>query len=344
MLHAAKERAMPEVKSARESAAVFEGTEAERNARQSAAGGEALRGEPGADAVAGRAAARQGSGPVAEGGIPILERGEAVDPRLVDPRPDDPLAGHYQRPVERDVGQAGRVMPVEPAPVRAGAGEIIVPGVGAETRPARPANRLGIKQGDNLTAEQRGAEERFADFLNSKTDEELDALYDALPDAQGGRMLNTDVMRELSPDYVRDPQTHAPSTHEGASAYIHRRYLRELEKKQDSTPVVEFMAGGPGSGKSTAVTPTGHIVYDRTLSNFDDAVSDIEAALKTGRAVRISYVHTPVEKAVELAAKRKRRVPTEYLGKSHHDAQDTIIRLAEKYKDNPDVKIRVTDN
>jgi hypothetical protein len=215
----------------------------------------------------------------------------------------------------------------------------------------RPANRLGIKQSDReMTPEQRAAEARFTDELNGRTDAENDALYNALPDAQGGRVLSADIARELDANYKRDSRTYSVSSYRPASAYINKRYQRELQKPASETPLVQFNAGGQGSGKTSTIGKVGNwIVRDTTLQDYAAAARDIDAALNSGRMVTISYVHSPVEKAVENSFFRgrvpgKHVVEIEDLGRVHYRSQTTFLRLYEKYKDNKKVGFRVLDN
>jgi len=65
------------------------------------------------------------------------------------------------------------------------------------------------------------------------------------------------------------------------------------------------MAGGGGSGKTTAVTNVvaslldqAHLVYDAALSRHDPAQEKIAATLAAGWAVVIIYVYRPFEAAV----------------------------------------------
>ena len=85
------------------------------------------------------------------------------------------------------------------------------------------------------------------------------AEYNALPDAQGGKVLNIDTARELSPDYATSRESRAllsPAVHEPASFFIKQLYADRLaEMPPDST--VMFTSGGTGVGKSTAIIVVG---------------------------------------------------------------------------------------
>jgi hypothetical protein len=63
--------------------------------------------------------------------------------------------------------------------------------------------------------------ERVADLERAMSD------YAALPDSMGGKLLNTDVVRELSPDYLAD-RTRAAAVHEPASWFTKQMYEQRL--------------------------------------------------------------------------------------------------------------------
>ena len=72
----------------------------------------------------------------------------------------------------------------------------------------------------------------------------------------GGRILNTDLARELSPAYRAD-RTRSGDVHQAASDFIYKTYHAKLaEKTPDGLePVVLFTAGGAGAGKSACRNP-----------------------------------------------------------------------------------------
>lgn len=190
--------------------------------------------------------------------------------------------------------------------------------------------------------------------FGGRQDAELDAEYDAMPQTEGGRRLDTDLVRELSPEYRVD-RTLSPRIHKAASAFTKARFARML-----AAPVTEgrdnavlFTAGGGGSGKSTAAErvigkSNADIIYDGTLSNLARARADIEAALATGRAVRIVYVYRSPENsaasAIGRAIRGRRPVPVSVLAEAHANAGKVVKALAQEYADNAEVEIIAINN
>ena len=91
------------------------------------------------------------------------------------------------------------------------------------------------------------------------------------------------------------------------------------------------------------------IVYDTNLNSLSSSTSKIEAALKRGAKVNIVHViRDPIEALTNGAVPRAKRigrtVPLDAHAATHKGSAETVLALAEKYKDNPDVTIQVIDN
>lgn len=224
------------------------------------------------------------------------------------------------------------------------------------TAPA-PAPRLpAIPRADNLRPAEREIETRFAAQLESDVEGAI-RQYSDLKGSEGGRILNTDLARELSADYRAD-RTRSVAVHEPASWLVKRMYERKLAeapgKGQDS--LVIFSAGGTGAGKSTALEklagPTTHraqIIYDTNMNTLDSAKSRLEQALEAGKRVDIFYVwRDPVEALINGALPRAMRmgrtVPLAEHAKTHEGAAKVVKQLAEQYKDDGRVTVQVIDN
>jgi len=233
--------------------------------------------------------------------------------------------------------------------------------------PGYGAGRVSIKSGDRtfeyqpmtdyaLSTSQRKTEERLGKRLATQ---EADDAYAVMDGTEGGKRLDVDLYRKLSSEYDEnnDSRTlHTLSTHQPSSAKVEQRYNELLAEPPNGH--VLFMAGGGGSGKSTisdglmaAAVKKSDVIMDGVMSNEQRAVRQIEAALKSGREVKIAYVHRPFESAMQGVKKRYenevnggRWVPGDELAKAHVKAQETIIAVARKYKDDPRVKIRVFEN
>lgn len=187
--------------------------------------------------------------------------------------------------------------------------------------------------------------------------------YNNIPDTDGGRIINTDSARELSPEYLRD-RTLSAAVQEPASWFVKKLYAQKLAEPALPGQVNEvlFTAGGTGSGKSNAVktllrdeSNKAQIVYDANMDSVESAVQKITQAIDAGKKVKIAYVYRdPVEALVNGALARATRqeakygtgrtVPIQKHIDTHIGSLETIKQLAEKYKNNPNVQIDVIDN
>jgi len=220
-------------------------------------------------------------------------------------------------------------------------------------------NRLDIKPDTKLSGDMADIQRRFAEQLNSDVGRALDDYVD-LPGSDGGRILNTDLARELSPDYRADRSLSA-AVHEPASAFVKKRYVRLLKEQappgKDNT--VLFTGGGTGAGKSTALddalldqTVSSQIIYDTNMASFDGSVEKIEQALDADKKVVIAYVYRDAMEAltgasgsaVTRAKRMGRTVPLDAHVNTHTRSAETIRELSKRYKDNPNVAIEIIDN
>ena len=182
---------------------------------------------------------------------------------------------------------------------------------------------------------------------------------------KGGRLLNTDEARELSPEYRAD-RTKSADVHEPSSALVKQMYADKLSQPTpaglDNTVV--FTAGGTGAGKSTGLgvmenvnsgVRNAEMVYDTNMNTFDSADKKVKQALDAGRKVSIIYTYRhPVEaleqgalsRASRMEAERGtgRTVPLDEHFKTHVGALETMKRLQEKYGDDHRFSMMVIDN
>jgi hypothetical protein len=213
-----------------------------------------------------------------------------------------------------------------------------------------------------LTGRQGQIEAGFAKQLKHDPEHALQQ-YDNLPGTDGGRIINTDLARELAGPY-RAERSLSAAVHEPASALVREQYQRLLKRAPDANhdPVVLFTGGGTGAGKTTAVAGAAgglaeraQIVYDTNLASFGSSATKIDQALKAGKQVSIAYVwRDPIEALTNGALARATRqeakqgsgrtVPLAEHVKTHVNGANTIRELAGRYKDNPNVEIRVIDN
>lgn len=208
---------------------------------------------------------------------------------------------------------------------------------------------------DRLTNDYDSLRNEYAQITNEKGENTT----------KGGRLLNTDEARELSPEYRAD-RTKSADVHEPSSALVKRMYADKLSQPTppglDNTVV--FTAGGTGAGKSTGLgvmenvnsgVRNAEIVYDTNMNTFDSADKKVKQALDAGRKVSIIYTYRhPVEaleqgalsRASRMEAERGtgRTVPLDEHFKTHVGALETMKRLQEKYGDDHRFSMMVIDN
>lgn len=218
-------------------------------------------------------------------------------------------------------------------------------------------NDVAIKRAPDNPIEQRFASQLNQDYGGAVKQ------YSELPDSQGGKVLNVDTARELSPDYLKD-RTQSAAVHEPASAFIKKLYAQKLAEApspgEDNT--VLFTGGGTGAGKSSAikgalgdVVDRSQIVYDTNLNSIESSQTKIDQALAAGKDVKIAYVYRdPVEALTGGALPRAMRQETRYgTGRTvplnshldtHAGSNEAIRAIAEHYSGNPRVQIDIIDN
>ena len=141
------------------------------------------------------------------------------------------LAGRGQQPIQADLA-AMVPQPPMAAPMAA---------------PMGGGNNKQIEQEyfDRLDNDFEGLKSEYAQVVNARGENVTD----------GGRILNTDDARELSPHYRAD-RTKSADVHEPASAFVKQMYA---DKLANPTPPgmdnkVIFTAGGTGAGKTTGLS------------------------------------------------------------------------------------------
>jgi hypothetical protein len=198
----------------------------------------------------------------------------------------------------------------------------------------------------------------------NRLDKEYSTLvndYAKLEESRGGKVLNTDIARELSPEYAAN-RTLSANVHEPASAFVKQLYAEKLAQPAKPNSTVLFTGGGTGAGKTTAleklfpnISQQAEMIYDTNLNKLESATKKIDQALDAGRNVNIVYVYRdPVESLTEGALTRAERmkkelgsgrtVPIEEHLKTHVGVREVIPQLMEQYKDNPKVSIGVINN
>jgi hypothetical protein len=183
--------------------------------------------------------------------------------------------------------------------------------------------------------------------------------YAALKDSDGGRILNTDTARELSPEYVAD-KSRSAEVHEPASAFIKQEYANRLAQPVAPGKIKEvaFTAGGTGAGKSTAIkrlpavqktVSDANTVYDTNMNKYSSAKLKVEQALAAGHRVNINYVHADPMQAfaqnlIRASHPNGRTVPLNKHADTHNGAFPTVQRLSQEYANDPRVQFHIIDN
>jgi hypothetical protein len=173
-----------------------------------------------------------------------------------------------------------------------------------------------------------------------------------------GRIINTDMAKELCPEYSASPRgriRYSGCAYGPAKEFAEK--LFDLWVSHPQTKYVVFLAGGAGSGKSSAIT-TGsqnstlfereYLIVDGTLSSFDVAVRQIQRSLSENKVVLVSYVYCPLGNALNWAIRRAlergRTVSLHAFAGTHIASQRTVLRVFERYRVDSRVVIRVIDN
>jgi hypothetical protein len=201
--------------------------------------------------------------------------------------------------------------------------------------------------------------QRFQNRLD-KDYQTLVADYSKLRDAEGGKILNTDVARELSPEYVKN-RTLSANVHEPASAFVKRLYAEKLAQPAPEGSSIMFTGGGTGAGKTSSlkmypdIAKNAEMIYDTNMNKLESARKKIDQALDAGRQIDLVYTYRdPVEALVEGSLTRAMRmkkdlgsgrtVPLKEHIKTHTGSREVIGQLKEIYGDNPNVRIGIIDN
>jgi hypothetical protein len=278
---------------------------------------------------------------LAQAGYPVTDASGAVDKNMVLDVLDRELRGTKVYSANRAASELAREFDQR-----------------AAEQDEAAASGSTIPSNESLTSRERAIETRFREQIGGDVEGAI-RQYASLPESDGGRVLNTDLARELSPEYRAD-RTQSAAVHEPASWLVKEMYRRMLEQEPGpgQEPRVVFTAGGTGAGKSTAieqlaetadVVRTAQVVYDTNLNSFKSALEKVEQAIQAGKEVEIFYVsRDPVEAltagALPRAMRMGRTVPLVEHARTHVGSAETIRKLAEHYEGDPRVHIEVIDN
>ena len=204
---------------------------------------------------------------------------------------------------------------------------------GDESLPSDPAQLTpeqrkifdSIGTADNLSAADRAIETRARIKIAVRGWPAIEREYDALPESEGGKILNTDTARELFNDYLAD-RSKAAAVHEPASSVIKALFRRKLSRgpKPGQDPVVLFTSGGTGAGKSTGMKQfedaayiKGHafMVYDTNVADAAKGIEKMQQALDSSNTERQMQAGStgPGREAIRIYVMHTVREPVEAL-------------------------------
>lgn len=223
---------------------------------------------------------------------------------------------------------------------------------------------LGIPvSGDLVDGQELIDEAVFAAELAQDLDR-AEALYRLIPDSLNGKVLDTDIARNLYGPYAEDVEErhrYVCSTLMPAALFVDYLYFKFISKSVSSYEgdssfkgSIVFLAGGDGSGKTTSVRVLGLSVFEEAVlikdstmtSDFEYYCDMIERTLEGGFGVTIIYVFRPVELALEGNVKRALEVgrvrPLVEIAEAHYKAQQNVLKLKKYFGDR--IKVLVIDN
>jgi hypothetical protein len=165
-----------------------------------------------------------------------------------------------------------------------------------------------------------------------------------------GRVFNADDAAELFYEYSCKNENR---TRYHGVIHTYTRWVRDAAFQQalaepDSPELVVFMSGGSASGKSTVAPSIAKhfpvLVYDTTFSILDGARKIIHEVLNAGKKGAIIHIHRDMEAAFEDNLTRSRNMlgagrltSTKSMISTHKGATETILALAEEFREHPHV-------
>jgi phage-related protein (TIGR01555 family) len=207
----------------------------------------------------------------------------------------------------------------------------------------------GNVRSGGLDKSQHIIEGAFHNYIERHKDELVQRYFD-----DNKNVIDPDLVKKLNGDFANNPDlaaaVHEPSSKLAKIIFTHA--LEEKAKAGDASPTL-FTAGGSGSGKSTTMPiaqkvtgarPDG-LIYDSVLGSLGSASKKIDEALNVTKGdVVIAYTNANIEQAFAQNIKRERSVSISVLVGAHAGASKTIKQISDEYRNNPRVKVVVTNN
>jgi|GEM_PF-4924130 len=213
-----------------------------------------------------------------------------------------------------------------------------------------PVNTLGLSE------EELNDESVFASMLDVNIEDYV-KIYNDLPETYGGKLLDVDVVRCFYPlfnDSEGSAGKFTRSTHIPASYFIDYIYYEKLcHLKNKGGGKVILMAGGDGSGKSTAIKKLykekfecADIIKDGTMRNFDFYQNLIKDLIEDDLEVELVYIFRSIEKAMEGSIQRAIKIgrarPIVETANAHYHAQANMLKFYHEFGEQ--IKFTVVNN
>lgn len=136
----------------------------------------------------------------------------------------------------------------------------------------------------------------------------LIAKYKALPDSMKGRYINSDLFKEIFPEYAASPAHRSVFNvpiHNSAAVLANELFHRMVAAQDpENRDRILFITGIPGAGKSTAIQKNAidladyKVIYEGQLSNFEQAKEKIKYCLSNKCSVDVFAFHRDPEGAL----------------------------------------------
>jgi len=214
--------------------------------------------------------------------------------------------------------------------------------------PLEPIRRRAFPEPDRAELQEsviRRVEENPEKFLKK---------YEELPQSHNGRYINSDLFKEIFPEYAESKETKARynTVVHNASAALAAEQLRKViaDPMREGDKVV-YLTGIPGAGKTSSIKergelpPTVKAVYEGQLADANFAIPKIQTALDVGLKPVIVAVHTPPERALKNTFTRfndmGRGANIHTMAKIQGDLPSGLTKIREHFGDA--VSLRVVD-
>lgn len=217
---------------------------------------------------------------------------------------------------------------------------------------SKPVKITDFEKAPDLSPENRAIETKaFQKIIDNEPS--LLEEYKRIDGTKGGKVINTDEFRKLFKDEgyagynavaVQEP-----------SSYLAKKAFTNILKNPEEN--VAFLAGGSGTGKSSAVKGVPEIaeamsqsagILDSNLSSYGSAMKKIKEVLDAGKTPVITFVYRDpmdafengvVKRMIDNAEEGGRLVPSNVVAGNHIDSWDVVQKLY-----NEGVEVNFIDN